>query len=90
MKKKIMVMFCSLLLATSVLGFAQEKKLQHNLSEYEQASENAKIKKSLNVYNSRANKIIRAKELAEKKAEEEKKKVDDAQYKSEGQVNVKF
>ena len=94
MKKKIMVIVCSLLLAMPVLSFAQEKgEPNPNASAYEHANENARFKRNEEVFNNKANKKIRAKRLTEKKAEEAaeaKKKAEEAQDKGEGQVKVRF
>ncbi|MFA6378432.1 MAG: hypothetical protein WCX16_01440, partial [Candidatus Omnitrophota bacterium] len=60
------------------------------MSAYEHANENAKFKRSESMYNNKENKELRAKWKNEKKTAEAKKKVEDAAYKSEGQVNVKF
>lgn len=91
MKKKLMVMMCSLLLAASTLGFAQNKKQPHpSLSAYEHANENAKFKRDGNVFNNKTHKEIRVKRLAEKEAKKAIKKVAEAQDKGEGRVKVKF
>lgn len=91
MKKKIMVMVCSLLLAMPVLSFAGKKKEPTpNVSAYEHANENAKFKRDGKVFNNKTNKKIRAKKRAKKEAVEEKKEAEEAQDKGEGQVKVKF
>lgn len=97
MRKKMMVIMCSLLLAMPVLSFAKDKEEKKepdpNVSAYEHANEKAKFKRTKDEFNSKANKKIRAKKLAEKKAAEAaeaKKKAEEAKDKGEGQVKVKF
>lgn len=94
MRRKIAVIMCSLLFAMPVLGFAMGKREPDpDISAYDYANENARFKRSEDRFNSKANKKIRAKELAEKEAAEAaeaKKKAEEAQDKGEGQFKVKF
>ncbi len=91
MKKKIMIIACSLLLVIPVLSFAKEKKEPNpNASAYEHANENAKFKRDGNTFNNKANKKGKAKKQAEKELPEAKKKVETGQDKDEGQVKLKF
>ncbi len=100
MKKKMMVIMCSLLLAMPVLSFAKEKKAPDpSASAYEHANENARFERNQALFNYKVNKRNRAaKRLAEKEvaaakkkeAAEAKKKAEEAQDKGEGQVKLRF
>jgi hypothetical protein len=72
---------------------ASKNRPNPHASAYEHANENAKFKRSGDVFNNKANKEIRAKNRDEKeavKAVEEKKKEEESHDKGEGQVKVKF
>lgn len=94
MKKKIMVMMCSLWLAMAVISFAEEKNGPDlSVSAYKYANENAEFKRNRDFFNNKANKEIRAQRLAQKaaeEAEEKEKAEEEAQDKGEGQVKVMF
>ena len=94
MKKKMMVMMCSLWLAMAVISFAEEKtEPDPSVLGYKYANENAEFKRSRDFFNNKANKEIRAQRLAQKEseeAEEKEKAEDEAQDKGEGQVKVRF
>lgn len=93
--KKTMVIMCPLLFVMPTLIFqlvgcgAMKKEPDPSVSAYE----NAEFKRKGDVFNSKENQEIRAKELADKEAEAEaevKKKAEEAQDKGEGQVKVEF
>ncbi len=91
MKKKMMIVMCSFFLGMPFLSFAEEKNGPNpSASAYEHANENAKFKRDGEVFNTKANKKIRAKKLTKKKKAQAKKKTEEAEDKGEGQVKVKF
>ncbi len=94
MRKKMMVIMCSLLFALPALSFAsrENKGPDPSVSAYEHANENAKFKRNQNLFNKKAYKKMRAEKRAQKEAAkaEAKKKAEEAQDKGEGQVKLKF
>jgi len=71
----------------------RKKAPDPNASAYERANENARFKRSGEVFNNKANKKIRSRRRAEDRAAEtveEKKQEEEAQDDGYGQVDVKF
>ena len=85
---------CSGLIVASVLSFADDQQgASSPSSPGERANEKATFDHSQGVYNDKANKDIRAKNLVEKKIEnneQNNKKVQDEQDVNKGQVILKF
>ena len=74
-----------------VLSFSgRNREPSPNLSAYQHANENARFKHNRYLFNNKMNERIKARELAEKKSTQAKKKMEKAHDKGEGQVKVKF
>jgi hypothetical protein len=87
MKNKTMVLICSGSIIISTLSFAQVAGSQATAGEL--AAQKATFNQSLSIYNNRANKEIRAKELVDKKAKskaQDKKRVQNEQEEKNGLV----
>jgi hypothetical protein len=88
MKNKIMVIMCSGLLAISALSFADDTPVVAPVaSAGELAKEKATFNHSKDIYNDKANKDIRAKQLVDKKLKskvQDKKNVQDKQDEKNG------
>jgi len=87
-------MACSLLLAASVLSFTNYVQGPNpNVLMQQRINEKMTFDYNQALYNDKANTRIRAKDLVEKRTEKkdiEKKKVEEAQDQTKGQVLIKF
>ncbi|MBF0123341.1 MAG: hypothetical protein HQL21_08075 [Candidatus Omnitrophica bacterium] len=87
MKNKLIIVMAVLLMAAPLVSCKQSNRGSKSKVT---ASEKARFNHNRDEFNNKENKEIRAEELADKEAAETKKKVDEAQDKGEGQVNIKF